>query len=54
MLCPMCGRVMKNVMHYESGRSYQYNRCECTFKTHQKRIHYDEVETKQNYIKGVK
>ena len=49
MLCPKCGKPMKNVKHYEAGRSYQYNRCECAMRTHQKRIHYEEVETKQNY-----
>lgn len=49
MLCPKCGRVMKNVMHFEQGKNYQYNRCQCLFETHQKRIHYDEIETSQNY-----
>ena len=49
MLCPRCGKKMKNVKHYEQDRSYQFYQCECTFTTHKKRIHYDEVETKQNY-----
>ena len=52
MLCPKCGRAMKNVKHFEKNRSYQYNQCACTFKTHQKRIHFDEVETNQNYKGG--
>ena len=50
MLCPKCGKEMKNVKHYEDGRSFQYYRCECLLRTHQKRIHDDEVETNQNYI----
>lgn len=49
MLCPKCGRKMKNIKHFEQGRNYQYNQCGCTFKTHKKRIHFDEIETKQNY-----
>lgn len=49
MLCPKCGRKMTNVKHFEKERRYQYNQCECTFKTHQKRIHFDEMETNQNY-----
>ena len=49
VLCPKCGRIMKNVKHYENGRSYQFYQCSCANTTHQKRIHYDEKETKQNY-----
>ena len=51
MLCPKCGRTMKNVKHFEEGRSYQFNRCKCLFTTHKKRIHFDDdKETNQNYM----
>lgn len=49
MLCPKCGRAMKNIKHYEKGKNYQFYQCSCMFQTHQKRIHYDNIETKQNY-----
>lgn len=49
MLCPKCGKTMKNVKHFEIGRCYQFNRCKCLFTTHKKRIHFDEKETNQNY-----
>lgn len=50
MLCPKCGKTMKNVKHFEEGRSYQFNRCKCLFTTHKKRIHFDDdKETNQNY-----
>lgn len=49
MLCPKCGREMKNVHHYEKDKKYQFYKCPCMLTTHQKRIHYDEVETNQNY-----
>jgi DNA-directed RNA polymerase subunit RPC12/RpoP len=51
MRCPKCGREMKNVMHFESGKDYQYNRCKhCLERTKQKRIHYEDFEkgNKQN------
>lgn len=52
MLCPKCGRVMKNVKHFEKGKSYQFYRCECMEMTHPKRVHYDDsIETMQNYKK---
>ena len=54
MLCPKCGRKMKNIKHYEKDKSYQFYQCVCTFKTHNKRIHYDECETNQNYIRKTK
>lgn len=47
MLCPKCGRTMKNIKHFEPGRNYQFNVCKCMFQTHQKRIHFDE-ETKED------
>lgn len=42
MLCPRCSRSMKNVMHFENGKSYQYNECrKCNMRTKNKRIHFE-------------
>ena len=46
MRCPKCSKEMKNVIHYEKGRSYQFNQCKCMTKTHVKRIHYNELDEK--------
>jgi len=51
MMCPKCGREMKNVLHFEDGRKYQYNKCPwCLYKTKNKRMHLDE-ETKNERSK---
>lgn len=43
MLCPKCSRKMKNVMHFEENRKYQFNQCPwCLYKTKNKRMHLDE------------
>lgn len=42
MLCPKCGKQMKNVKHFEAGLNYQFNVCKCMFRTHRKRIHFDD------------
>lgn len=43
MLCPRCSRSMKNVMHFEKGKSYQFNLCsKCYNRTKNKRIHYED------------
>lgn len=44
MLCPNCSRKMNNVLHFETGKQYQYNECpHCYNKTKNKRIHFDDV-----------
>lgn len=55
MLCPKCGKTMKNVKHFERGRCYQFNRCKCLFTTHKKRIHFDDDKITSNTVyRGVK
>jgi hypothetical protein len=43
---------MKNVMHFESEKQYQFNECpKCYKKTKNKRIHfYDVVKEEQNEV----
>lgn len=44
MQCPKCGNAMRNTMHFEQDRRYQFNKCEkCCNKTKNKRIHFDDV-----------
>ena len=44
MFCPNCNAVMKNVMHFEPEKQYQFNECpKCYKKTKNKRIHFDDV-----------
>lgn len=44
MLCPKCSKPMKNVMHFEQDRQYQFNRCpNCQERTKNKRIHFEDV-----------
>ncbi len=44
MLCPRCNKPMRNTMHFEQGRHYQYNRCpNCQEKTKNKRIHFEDI-----------
>ena len=44
MMCPRCNKPMKNTMHFEEGRRYQYNRCpNCQERTKNKRIHFEDV-----------
>lgn len=43
MLCPKCGKSMKNVMHFEKNKNYQFSQCNyCYNKTKNKRIHFSE------------
>lgn len=45
MRCPRCGNEMKIAMHFENGKDFAYHYCKkCQQKTHQKRIHYEEIE----------
>lgn len=45
MKCPNCRKEMKNVMHFENGKNFAFHECRsCNIKTHQKRIHFDEIE----------
>ena len=44
MFCPKCGTVMKNIMHFETDKQYQFNECpHCYKRTKNKRIHFDDV-----------
>lgn len=45
MKCPRCNQLMKNTMHFESGKQYTCHICpKCKQQTHQKRIHFEEYE----------
>lgn len=49
MKCPNCKNNMKNVMHFEHGKNYAFHECKnCRTQTHQKRIHFDELNNKEN------
>ena len=50
MLCRKCSKQMKNVLHFESEREYQYNICPfCRERTKKKRLHYEDIpNTEQN------
>ena len=41
---------MKNVLHFESGREYQFNSCPCCHEhTKKKRLHYEDIlQTSEN------
>lgn len=44
MICPKCHKVMKNKMHFEENRQYQFNECpNCREKTKNKRIHFEDI-----------
>lgn len=44
MLYLKCNEVMKNTMHFEYGKQYQYNECpKCHDKTKNKRIHFADI-----------
>jgi DNA-directed RNA polymerase subunit M/transcription elongation factor TFIIS len=48
MICPKCSNAMKNTMHFEEGRQYQFNECSnCHEKTKNKRIHFEDVLKKE-------
>ena len=49
MICPNCSRPMKNIMHYEKEKCYQFNLCKhCLKRTKNKRIHYEDIPEKNN------
>ena len=49
MRCKRCNSEMKKVMHFEKGKSYQYNFCEkCLFPTRNKSIDFKQFETKEH------
>jgi Zn ribbon nucleic-acid-binding protein len=49
MKCPRCKNEMKNVMHFEDGKNFAFHECKkCHTKTHQKRIHFEEVNKNEN------
>lgn len=48
MLCPNCSNKMKNTLHFESNKQYQFNRCpKCNERTKSKRIHFDELDNNE-------
>lgn len=49
MICPKCNREMKNVLHFDTERNYQFNRCPyCQERTKSKRIHFDTIKERIN------
>lgn len=49
MKCPNCKKEMKTVLHFENGKSFAFHECKhCYTKTHQKRIHFEELGEKEN------
>ena len=57
MVCCNCGNKMKNVLHFEQGREYQFNVCShCRERTKKKRLHYDDIlkDDEQNKMKEKK
>lgn len=49
MICNKCGRKMKNVLHFELDREYQFNTCtKCRDSTKKKRIHYEDIVKTNN------
>ena len=46
---------MKNVLHFELEREYQYNICPfCRERTKKKRLHYEDIpNTEQNKMRGM-
>lgn len=44
MLCRRCQSVMRNTMHFEQGKRYQFSECpKCHEKTKKKRIHFEDI-----------
>lgn len=52
MKCPRCNYEMKNMMHFENGKTFARHECpRCKSQTHQKRIHFEDFvkeETNNN------
>ena len=49
MKCPKCGSEMKTVMRFEEGKSFAFNECKnCYTKTHNKRIHFEEINNENS------
>ena len=41
----MCGKIMKNIMHFEKDKNYAFHECPgCYVRTHKKRIHFEDVQ----------
>ena len=48
MLCIRCHSPMRNTMHFEQDKRYQYNECpNCHERTKKKRIHFEDVLQKE-------
>lgn len=44
MICPRCNKPMKNTMHFEQGKQFQYSKCSnCCERTKNKRIHFEDI-----------
>lgn len=53
MICFKCGKQMKNVLHFEPGREYQFNSCPCCCeRTKKKRLHYEDISKTNENKKG--
>lgn len=49
MKCPLCGNTMKNMMHFEESKNFAFHQCNnCNTKTHQKRIHFEDLKKGNN------
>lgn len=54
MICQRCSKIMRNTMHFEQGKNFQFKECpKCHDKTRPRGIRFEDVlEDKQNKIKG--
>ena len=44
MFCRRCNVVMKDKMHFESGKKFQFSECpKCYEKSKNKRIHFEDI-----------
>ena len=53
MLCTKCNSTMRNTMHFERDKRYQYNECpKCYDRTKNKRIHFEDVLNEEKKLKN--
>jgi len=51
MFCPTCNHFMKNVMHFEADRIYQFNKCpNCYKETKPKRLSLEKFDRNENSL----
>ena len=54
MKCPNCNNKMSDILHFEKGKNFAYHKCKCcNTKTHQKRIHFEELNEKHMLNKKI-